>query len=67
MRPTASVQGLLVMFPIYAYGSEAQGRKFLPRLASGEWLGCFGLTESDHGSNPGRMTTNLKDMETIAS
>ena len=52
MRSTASVQGSLVMFPIYAYGSEAQRQKFLPRLASGEWLGCFGLTEPDHGSNP---------------
>ena len=62
MRSTASVQGSLVMFPIYAYGSEEQRQKFLPKLASGEWLGCFGLTEPDHGSNPGGMTTNIKDM-----
>ena len=62
MRSTASVQGSLVMFPIYAYGSEEQRHKFLPKLASGEWLGCFGLTEPDHGSNPGGMTTNIKDM-----
>ncbi|WP_245318664.1 acyl-CoA dehydrogenase family protein [Hymenobacter elongatus] len=62
MRSTASVQGSLVMYPIYAYGSEEQRKKFLPKLASGEWLGCFGLTEPDHGSNPGGMTTNIKDM-----
>jgi len=61
VRSTASVQGSLVMFPIHAYGSEAQRRKFLPRLASGEWLGCFGLTEPDHGSNPDGMLTNIKD------
>lgn len=61
MRSTASVQGSLVMFPIYAYGSEEQRRKYLPKLASGEWLGCFGLTEPDHGSNPGGMTTRLDD------
>ncbi|GAB3827710.1 acyl-CoA dehydrogenase family protein [Pontibacter rugosus] len=62
MRSTASVQGSLVMYPIYKYGSEEQRKKFLPKLASGEWLGCFGLTEPDHGSNPGGMTTNIKDM-----
>src|SRR6187399_3366712 len=62
VRSTASVQGSLVMFPIYAYGSEAQRKKYLPKLASGEWLGCFGLTEPDHGSNPGGMVTNFKDM-----
>ena len=61
VRSTASVQGSLVMFPIYAYGSEAQKKKFLPKLASGEWLGCFGLTEPDHGSNPSGMLTNIKD------
>ena len=61
VRSTASVQGSLVMFPIYAYGSEAQRKKFLPKLASGEWLGCFGLTEPDHGSNPSGMLTNIKD------
>ncbi|NKQ99659.1 acyl-CoA dehydrogenase, partial len=55
VRSTASVQGSLVMFPIYAYGSEAQKQKYLPRLASGEWLGCFGLTEPNHGSDPGSM------------
>ncbi len=62
VRSTASVQGSLVMFPIHAYGSEAQKQKFLPKLASGEWLGCFGLTEPDHGSNPAGMVTNIKDM-----
>jgi glutaryl-CoA dehydrogenase len=62
IRSTASVQGSLVMYPIYAFGSEEQKKKFLPKLASGEWLGCFGLTEADHGSNPGGMTTNFKDM-----
>ena len=61
MRSTASVQGSLVMFPIYQYGSEEQRRKYLPRLASGEWLGCFGLTEPDHGSNPGGMATTLRE------
>lgn len=62
IRSTASVQGSLVMYPIYKYGSEEQRRKYLPKLASGEWMGCFGLTEPDHGSNPGGMTTNFKDM-----
>src|SRR6187397_1623784 len=61
VRSTASVQGSLVMFPIYAYGSEAQRKKFLPKLASGEWLGCFGLTEPNHGSDPSSMLTNFKD------
>ncbi len=61
VRSTASVQGSLVMFPIYAYGSEEQRKKFLPRLASGEWLGCFGLTEPDHGSDPSNMLSNFKD------
>ena len=61
VRSTASVQGSLVMFPIHAYGTEAQKQKFLPKLASGEWLGCFGLTEPDHGSNPSGMLTNIKD------
>lgn len=61
MRSTASVQGSLVMYPIYAYGSEEQRKKFLPKLASGEWLGCFGLTEPDSGSDPGSMITNIKD------
>ena len=61
VRSTASVQGSLVMFPIYQYGSEEQRNKYLPRLASGEWLGCFGLTEPDHGSDPGGMLTNIKE------
>jgi glutaryl-CoA dehydrogenase len=61
VRSTASVQGSLVMFPIYQYGSEAQRKKFLPKLASGEWLGCFGLTEPDHGSDPSSMLTNFRD------
>lgn len=62
MRSTASVQGSLVMFPIYKFGSEEQRKKYLPKLSSGEWLGCFGLTEPDFGSNPGGMVTNFKDM-----
>lgn len=62
MRSTASVQGSLVMYPIYKFGSEEQKMKYLPKLASGEYMGCFGLTEPDHGSNPGGMTTNFKDM-----
>ncbi len=61
MRSTASVQGSLVMYPIYAYGSEEQRKKYLPKLASGEWLGCFGLTEPDAGSNPDGMLSNIKD------
>ncbi len=61
VRSTASVQGSLVMFPIYQYGSEAQRNKYLPKLASGEWLGCFGLTEPDHGSDPAGMLTNIKE------
>lgn len=62
MRSTASVQGSLVMFPIFQFGTEAQKSKYLPKLASGEWLGCFGLTEPDFGSNPGGLITNFKDM-----
>ncbi len=61
VRSTASVQGSLVMFPIYAYGNEEQRKKYLPKLASGEWLGCFGLTEPNHGSDPSSMLTNFKD------
>ena len=61
VRSTASVQGSLVMYPIYAYGSEEQRKKYLPKLASGEWLGCFGLTEPNHGSNPAGMLTNFRD------
>jgi len=56
-RSAMSVQSSLVMHPIHAFGSETQHRKFLPKLASGEWVGCFGLTEPDHGSDPGGMTT----------
>src|SRR6187401_937133 len=61
VRSTASVQGSLVMFPIYQYGNEEQRKKFLPKLATGEWLGCFGLTEPNHGSDPSSMLTNFKD------
>jgi len=61
VRSTASVQGSLVMFPIYKFGSEEQKMKYLPKLATGEYMGCFGLTEPDHGSNPAGMLTNFKD------
>ena len=61
VRSTASVQGSLVMFPIYKFGSEEQKKKYLPRLASGEWMGCFGLTEPNHGSNPAGMETRFTD------
>ncbi len=61
VRSTASVQGSLVMFPIYKFGSEEQKHKYLPKLATGEFMGCFGLTEPDHGSNPAGMLTNIKD------
>ncbi|MFT7072925.1 acyl-CoA dehydrogenase family protein [Patiriisocius sp. Uisw_017] len=62
VRSTASVQSSLVMYPIWKYGNEEQRKKYLPKLASGEWMGSFGLTEPDHGSNPSGMTTNFKDM-----
>ena len=62
IRSTSSVQSSLVMYPIWKYGTEEQKQKFLPKLASGEMIGCFGLTEPDHGSNPGGMLTNFKDM-----
>ena len=62
IRSTASVQSSLVMYPIWKYGDEAQKNKFLPKLASGEMIGCFGLTEPNHGSNPGGMETKFKDM-----
>lgn len=61
IRSMASVQGSLVMYPIFRFGSEDQKQKYLPKLASGELIGCFGLTEPDHGSNPGGMITNVKD------
>ena len=61
IRSTASVQSSLVMGPIFKYGTEEQKKRFLPKLATGELMGCFGLTEPDHGSNPGGMTTNYKD------
>ena len=62
IRSTASVQSSLVMYPIYKYGSEEQRMKYLPKLATGEMMGCFGLTEPDSGSDPGSMITNIKDM-----
>ena len=62
IRSTASVQSSLVMGPIYNYGNEAQRKKYLPKLASGEWIGSFGLTEPNHGSNPAGMETKFKDM-----
>ncbi|KQC32098.1 acyl-CoA dehydrogenase [Nonlabens sp. YIK11] len=61
VRSTASVQSSLVMYPIWKYGSEEQKQKFLPKLASGEFMGSFGLTEPDHGSDPGSMVTRFKD------
>ena len=62
VRSTASVQSSLVMYPIWQYGNEEQRQKYLPKLASGEFMGAFGLTEPNHGSNPGGMTTNYKDI-----
>lgn len=61
IRSMASVQGSLVMYPIYQYASEEVKKKYLPKLGSGEFIGCFGLTEPDHGSNPGGMVTNIVD------
>ena len=61
LRSTASVQSSLVMYPIWKYGNEEQRQKYLPKLASGDFIGCFGLTEPDHGSNPSGMVTNFKD------
>jgi glutaryl-CoA dehydrogenase len=61
VRSAASVQSSLVMYPIYSFGSEAQKKKYLPHLASGDMIGCFGLTEPNHGSNPNGMETNIKD------
>jgi glutaryl-CoA dehydrogenase len=62
LRSTSSVQSSLVMYPIWKYGNEEQRKKWLPKLSTGEFMGCFGLTEPDHGSNPGGMITNFKDM-----
>ncbi len=62
-RSTLSVQSSLVMFPIHAFGTEAQRKKYLPKLASGEWIGCFGLTEPDVGSDPGGMVTRAKKVD----
>jgi len=62
-RSTLSVQSSLVMWPIYNYGTEAQREKYLPKLASGEWIGAFGLTEPDHGSDPGGMKTSAKKVD----
>jgi len=62
-RSAMSVQSSLVMHPIYAYGTEEQREKFLPKLATGEWVGCFGLTEPDHGSDPSSMVTNAKAVD----
>src|SRR6187431_1147856 len=62
-RSMMSVQSSLVMYPIHAYGSEAQKRKYLPKLASGEWVGCFGLTEPNHGSDPGGMQTRADKID----
>lgn len=63
LRSAASVQSSLVMYPIFAFGSEAQKQKYLPKLASGEWIGCFGLTEPNHGSDPGSMQTRIRKSE----
>ncbi len=62
-RSMLSVQSSLVMYPIYAYGNDAQREKYLPKLATGEWIGCFGLTEPDHGSDPGGMVTRARTTE----
>jgi len=62
-RSMLSVQSSLVMYPIYAYGSDAQKEKYLPKLATGEWIGCFGLTEPDHGSDPGGMVTRARSVD----
>ncbi len=62
-RSTMSVQSSLVMHPIHAFGSEAQRQKYLPKLATGEWVGCFGLTEPNHGSDPGSMVTRARKVD----
>src|ERR1700675_4966518 len=63
VRSFASVQGSLVMYPVYAFGSEEQKRHYLPKMASGEIIGCFGLTEADYGSNPSGMITRARDQK----
>ena len=65
LRSFASVQSGLVMYPIHSYGSDAQKDRWLPRLQSGEALGCFGLTEPDHGSDPGSMKTRARDRKSV--
>src|ERR1700684_3410530 len=62
-RSMMSVQSSLVMYPIHAYGDETQRRKYLPKLARGEWIGCFGLTEADAGSDPGSMKTKAEPLD----
>src|SRR5439155_3106385 len=62
-RSAMSVQSSLVMYPIYDFGTEAQRQKYLPKLASGEWVGCFGLTEPDHGSDPSSMVTRARKVD----
>ena len=62
-RSMMSVQSSLVMVPIHDFGTEAQKQKYLPKLATGEWIGCFGLTEPDHGSDPGSMATRAQKVE----
>ena len=62
-RSAMSVQSSLVMYPIYAYGTEEQKQKYLPKLATGEWVGCFGLTEPNHGSDPGSMITRARSVD----
>jgi len=62
-RSTMSVQSSLVMVPIFEFGTQAQKKKYLPKLAKGEWIGCFGLTEPNHGSDPGSMATRAKKVQ----
>ena len=66
-RSAMSVQSFLVMYPIYAFGSEEQRQKYLPKLASGEFIGCFGLTELDHGSDPGGMKSRAVKVDAVIS
>ncbi len=64
-RSMASVQSSLVMVPIHEFGTEEQKQKYLPKLATGEYIGCFGLTEPDHGSDPGSMITRAKKLKVV--